>query len=512
MAFDINEIGSRFCVYLRKSRADLMQEALTGIDTLEAHRTALYDLAARMGATIIEEYHEIGSAESIEDREEMQKLLEDVEDGEWDGVFCMEVERLSRGSQKDQGTVGEAFVDSGTFIITPQKVYDPTSESDMEYFDFGLFMSRREYLTIRRRLLNGKLSHCRRGEYIGKMPPYGYDKVVIAGMKTLKPNDCAIYVQSIFDWYKGGDSMRTIAKRLTKKAVPTANPNSKKGNEWNPCSVKNILHNHVYIGMIRWQNRVYKKERNQRKAGKKRKKVVRNPSPHLFKGLHSPIVDQETFDCVQERLAGNKSPFALKWSAHNYYAGLIRCAECGAPINYDNHRKNPYMLHRGWDGCDMKSCRLDNLDNLVIAWLTATVEDLELEVKENEPTKRLALYAAEKARLEEAIAKSRRIMEENADRLEEGIYTNEQYLERQAIHQGRIDDAVRALENLKEPTLETTPARIATIHETICALRDPHFDVLAKNELLKSVIQSIAYTNRSKPGSDSEMLLEITPR
>lgn len=509
MAFNISEIGNRFCVYLRKSRADLMQEAISGIDTLEAHRTALYDLASRLGATILEEYHEIGSAESIEERAEMRRLLEDIEDGEWDGVFCMEVERLSRGSQKDQGAVGEAFVDSGTFIITPQKIYDPASESDMEYFDFGLFMSRREYLTIRRRLLNGKLSHCRRGEYIGKVAPYGYDKVVIAGMKTLKPNDNAIYVQSMFDWYANGDSMRTIAKRLTSMAVPTANPSSRKGDEWNPASVQNILHNPVYTGMIRWQNRIYKTEK---RNGKKRKKVVRNSSPHLFKGLHQPIVDQESFERAQERLAGNNSPFAQKWSPHNYYAGLIRCSECGAPISYDNHRKTPYMIHRGWDGCDMKSCRLDNLDNLVVAWLTATVEDLELEVKENEPTKRIALYVAEKERLEETIAKSRRIMEKNVDRLEEGIYTNEQYLERQAIHQGRIDAAMRALEDLEEPTMETTPKRIATIHETICALRDPYFDVLAKNELLKSVIKSIKYTNRSKPGSDSEMLLEIVPR
>lgn len=509
MAFDINEIGSRFCLYLRKSRADLMQEAVTGVDTLDAHRTTLYDLAARLGARIVEEYREIGSAESIEQRDEMRRLLEDVENGEWDGVFCVEVERLSRGSQKDQGIVGEAFVDSGTFIITPQKIYDPASESDMEYFDFGLFMSRREYLTIRRRLLNGKLAHCRRGEYIGRVAPFGYDKVVVSGMKTLKPNDNAIHVQAIYEWYAEGDSMRTIARRLTSMAVPTANPSSARGQVWSQCSVKNILHNPVYVGMIRWQNRIYKTEK---KGGKKRKKVIRNSSPHIFKGLHSPIVDQETYDLVQARLAGNNSPFAQKWSPHNYYAGLIRCSSCGAPIVYDNHRKNPYMLHRGWDGCDMKSCKLGNLDSLVIAWLTATVEDLELEVRENEPTKRIALYHAEVARLEEAIEKSRKIMSDNVDRLEEGIYSKEQFLERQAVHQERIEEARRALEELQKPTLETSPARIASIHDTIRALRDPDFDVLAKNEMLKSVIKSISYTNRSKPGSDSEMVLEITPR
>ncbi len=49
----------------------------------------------------------------------------------------------------DQGIVSQAFKYSGTRIITPTKTYDPNNEFDEEYFEFGLFMSRREYQTIR---------------------------------------------------------------------------------------------------------------------------------------------------------------------------------------------------------------------------------------------------------------------------------------------------------------------------------------------------------------------------
>ena len=507
--FDISTIGSRFCLYLRKSREDILQEAVTNHDTLALHRQQLTEFAQRLRAPILKVYEEIGSAETIEGRPVFQELLEEVENGEWDGVFVIEIERLSRGSQREQGIVGEAFVDSGTFIFTLQKIYDPTNESDMEYFDFSLFMSRREYLTIRRRLLNGKLNHCRRGEFIGRIAPYGYDKVKIEGMKTLKPNEWAYVVKMIFDLYDQGDSMRTIAKKLTDKAIPTPNPKSKGGDNWSACSIKNILYNVVYTGKIRWMNRIYKIEKVN---GKKRKKTVRNSNPHIFKGLHAPIIEQELYDRVQERLAGNISPFSLKWSRHNYYAGLIRCANCGAVLMYDSHRKNPYMLHRGWDGCDMKSCKLESLDNLVIAWLTATVEDLEFEINDDKMNTRLEVYQAERKRLEGEIAKAKKTMLENIERLEDGIYTKDQFLERQAVHNDRIERAETALANLEAPTLEASIKRASSLHETIEALRDPEFDVTAKNELLKSVISSISYVNRGKPGDDSQMILTIIPR
>ena len=85
----------------------------------------------------------------------MQELLTDVENGLWAGVLVIEVERLARGNTLDQGIVSNTFKYSNTKIITPTKIYDPNNEFDEEYFEFGLFMSRREYNTIKRRLHRG---------------------------------------------------------------------------------------------------------------------------------------------------------------------------------------------------------------------------------------------------------------------------------------------------------------------------------------------------------------------
>lgn len=504
--FDINAIGSRFCMYLRKSREDLLAEAITNHDTLALHRQQLTEFAQRLRAPITEIYEEIGSAESIPDRPVFAQLLDEIERGIWDGVFVIEIERLCRGSAREQGQVGEAFVDSGTYIFTPQKIYDPSSESDMEYFDFSLFMSRREYLTIRRRLQNGKLNHCRRGEYIGKEAPFGYDKIKAEGMKTLKPNEQARYVKMMYEWYADGDSILTIAQRLTALSVPTLKP-SARGQIWSKATVRGILKNPIYIGKIRWMNRIYKIEKVD---GKKIKKTVFNESPHLFPGLHHPIVSQELWDAVQARMADLSSPYPRDRTPRNYYSGLIRCGECGATLTYQcKPGRQPAMVHRSWADCQMKSCKLSNIDELLIDWLTSTVEDLELEIEDAQLDRQRARYDLERERLLSDIAKARKTISDNIERLEDGIYTKEQFLERQAIHNERIANAEASLAALPEPSMEAQLALTTTIHATIESLRDPDFDATAKNELLKSIIKEIRYYNYSPVGSDSELTLEV---
>ena len=113
----------------------------------------------------------------------MQQLLRDVAAGKWAGVDCTEVERLARGNTMDQGRVAETFQFSHTKIITLSKTYDPDNEFDTEYFEFGLFMARREYKSINRRIQAGRKQSVLEGRYIYSRPAYGYRKVKIQGDK-----------------------------------------------------------------------------------------------------------------------------------------------------------------------------------------------------------------------------------------------------------------------------------------------------------------------------------------
>lgn len=279
------------CIYLRKSRADREAEARGEMETLARHEKLLLDLAKRQNLHIGAIYKEVVSGETISARPVMQQLLSEVERGLWDGVLVVEVERLARGDTIDQGVVSRAFQYSGTRIITPTKTYDPNNEFDEEYFEFGLFMSRREYKTIKRRLNAGRLASVKEGKYVGNKPPYGYRRVKLPKEKgfTLEPiPEQANVVKMIYEWYVNGlDGERIgvskIVRRLNDLKIPALTRPT-----WAPASVQGILSNPVYIGKVVWNRR---KAVRQIVDGSVCVTRPRSDSYDIYPGLHPSIID-----------------------------------------------------------------------------------------------------------------------------------------------------------------------------------------------------------------------------
>ena len=289
-------INGQYSLYLRKSRADLEAEERGEGETLARHEKMLIELARRYGFSIGKIYREIVSGESIEARPVVQELLKDVESGRWKGVLVVEVERLARGDTMDQGRVAKSFKFSNTKIITPIKIYDPNDEFDEEYFEFGLFMSRREYKTINRRLQRGRVSSVKEGKYVGSVAPFGYDRVKLVKDKgyTLAKNDEAPVVEKMFQIYAYNEiAINEVVRRLN-----SAGYKPRKAKEWTISAVKDILSNPIYIGKIRWDSRKTVKEYRNGKIVNTR---PRNENYTLSDGLHEPIIDMETWNIVQEK-------------------------------------------------------------------------------------------------------------------------------------------------------------------------------------------------------------------
>lgn len=257
----------QYCMYLRKSRADMEAEAHGEGETLARHERLLLEVAKRGNYNVTQIYREVVSGETIAARPVMQQLLQEVENGIWTGVLVVEIERLARGDTVDQGIMSQTFKYSGTKIITPMKVYDPENEFDEEYFEFGLFMSRREYKTINRRLQRGRTSSAKEGKFVGANALYGYEKIRIPNDKgfTLRPiEDEADIVRLIFQLYTYGElqdngqmkqlGTYSIALRLDNMGIDS--PTSK--SNWSDRTVKQILSNPVYIGKIRWKTVKFK--------------------------------------------------------------------------------------------------------------------------------------------------------------------------------------------------------------------------------------------------------------
>ena len=288
----------RYAMYLRKSRKDLELEQLGEGETLSRHLKILEDLCRKLKIVIADNdiYKEVVSGESIEARPQIKKLLNLVEQSYYTGVLVVEIERLARGDSIDQGRILKTFKLSKTKIVTPNKIYDFSKEIDEEYMEFGLFMSRREYKIISKRLLRGRNLSASEGKFVGSHAPYGYERIKIEHDKgyTLKiNNDEANIVKLIFDMYANNlNKVPDICRYLN--SLNILSPSKSK---WTPDGIRRILKNPVYAGYIRYNKRVIT---TKFKDGKEYKTSCTNNGELkdliFVKGLHEPIISKDLFN------------------------------------------------------------------------------------------------------------------------------------------------------------------------------------------------------------------------
>lgn len=505
----------RYCMYLRKSRADMEAEAREEGETLERHKKHLFSVAKRMNINITKIYQEIVSGDRIIDRPEMQQLLKDVESGEWDGVLVMEVERLARGDTMDQGLVAQTFKDSDTKIVTPMKVYDPNNEMDEEYFEFGLFMSRREYKTINRRLQRGRIDSIKEGNYIATRPPYGYNIYKDDKERYLVPHpEQSKVVKMIFEWYAEGNmGTNKIATELNRLGY-----RSYTGKKWTAPSVLIIIKNEVYIGRIQWKKKEYKKSRVPG-AGLESKERPREEWIDV-QGKHQPLVDEKLFRKAQEVLKRKYHvPYQLENGVTNPLAGLIRCEMCGYSMvmrPYTNQQPHLMCYNRF---CPNKSSRfayveeslLRSLEELLASYKAdfgkrkrKKETDTGLELKE------LAVKNVEKELLELSSQK-----EKLHDLLERGIYDEETYLNRSQSLTQRIEEKNSELDHAKkeleaEKSKDKVQKDIIPNVQNVIKLYWKTEDPAKKNALLKTVIKHATY-RKEKYQRNDQFTLNVYP-
>lgn len=486
-----------YAMYLRKSRADIEAEALGELETLARHERILTELAKRQGLNVVAKYKEIVSGESIQDRPQVQKLLEDVYQNKYDGVLVMEVERLARGDTRDQGTIAEAFKYSNTLIITPVKTYNPNNQYDEEYFEFGLFMSRREYKTIQRRLQTGKLQSIKEGNYMGSLPPYGYD-IEKRGRndRTLKLNEQSKYVEMIFSWFVNDRlSSGEIAKKLTIMHVPTRTGKP----EWNRATVKDILKNNLYTGKIRWYRRKTSKEFEDGGINKKKRRQV-SDDYLIVNGKHPAIISEETFQKAQTLFVG-QVPVKANETVHNPFARLMYCKHCGKAISLQSYKTRdtePRYIHGESQFCGLKSVLADQVTNAVVQALKAYIEDFQFKLT-NEAKLEEAKRHSEVVESMEKELETIKIQRSGLfDKLERGIYSDDEFLERKAILTKKIESLEAAIleEKKSEPANVNYEEKIIKFSECADMLLNSEVDGKTKNDFLKEIISRIEYDTK----------------
>lgn len=498
-----------YAIYLRKSRKD---DDAGFADTLSRHEKMLMEYADRMGLVVHEQdiYREIVSGESIEARPQMQRLLKAVEMRTYTAVLCIELERLSRGNGADQARILKAFQFSNTKIITLNKTYDLASddEFDEEFFEFGLFMSRREYKTIKRRLLRGRMQSQQEGYFIGSTLPFGYGKIKNPEGKghILVPNEQTPILQMIFRRYAAGDLLADIVQDLNAAGVQTASSLNAK---WSTNRVRDMLRNRVYIGEIN----VKKYAKNRRmEDGRIIETKRRNPDMQTVPGKHEPIIDMETWDKVQARFARFEPRTNIDRTLKNPLASIMRCAECGkmmARRTYTHKGVSIPIIVCQSNRCITRQSNLEMVENMVISALKKELErqqtilaSYNTEKQDNADEETLSFIQAE-------IAKKDKMMERVDELYELGDYSRTKYLERSQKLQAQKAELMKQLEEVEKRISERDRNRKNSVPILTKVLDEYHtLDVKGKNDLLKMIVDCITY-KKHESGSDIEPELDF---
>lgn len=513
-----------YFMYLRKSRKDDELENATIEETLARHEHTLLELAHKMNITVDRIYREVVSGETIAARPMMQQMLADMEDGMCEGVLVMEVERLARGNTMDQGLVAQTFQLCDTKIITPMRTYDPQNEADQEYFEFSLFMSRREYKTITRRMQAGRKASFNEGKYIGNIPPYGYDRLKLQGEKgwilTINESEAHV-VRLIFDWYVHGElqsdgsiekmGTTSIARKLNELAIP-----SRKGIGWTTSFIRDLIRNPVYIGKLRLG---WRKSCKKMADGKVLRQRPKAEDYLISRGRHKPIIDTELWEAAQDIFKIRGRPVPNK-QLHNPLAGLIVCGKCGNKMQrrpFGNGRIDTILCPTMT--CDNIGSDLQNVEKAILDALRSWMEQYTLDqesIKQTTDDTKIKTLIDSIEKLKKKLSTLQSQINNIYDLLEQGVYDIETFTDRSAILKQQIDELKKSI-SAQEKELETEK-QINEAHDlliprinNLLESYDTMESISEKNNALQSVLDKVIYlkTVRRKKG-ETQDTFEIT--
>ena len=363
--------GLRLGAYIRVSTQQ--QEDGTSFDTQEER---IRKFAQDGGAILIEEYfeREIWSGEDL-DRPKLDRMRSGVDEGAIDGFIVYDSDRLSRHPVHLLLLKHEIREAGGKLYSVMDDLGDDSDVGDLIAHVKGL-ASRQERKQIAERTMRGK----KRVAQEGRMPCgtgsglYGFDYDKTLKVRTINETEAPILLM-IFQWLAEGVSRDQVAKRLNEQGIP-----SKRGKKWHALTINRLARTTSVTGFHQ-----YSKQRHRKIKGK----IVRTDRPEEdwddLTDFTPPIIPQELFDRVQERLAQSSIRFRAREPRRPFLlTGFIRCGTCGASVSGASIHKGKYQYYRckntcanaqGPAACGEGYIRADDLEDVVWRRLSKAVRN-----------------------------------------------------------------------------------------------------------------------------------------
>lgn len=273
--------------------------------------------------TVVKEYIDAGvSGKEMTKRKQLQALMLDVEKGIFDEVLVWKINRMSRKT-KDLLEIVEHLNKHNVYFRSISENFDTSNPMGKFALQMMGAVGELERNTIVENVKMGLKQRAKMGYHNGGLC-LGYKAVEVSGSgknkkKTLQivPEE-AFIIRKIFSLYTSGRGFRSIANQLNREGYRT-----KKGNTFYSDSIREIVTNPIYVGVVRYNR--YENWNEKRRMGK-------NKKPILEKGKHEAIIAQETWEKAQMLFREKSKEAPRVFDSENLLTGLIRCPECGTPM------------------------------------------------------------------------------------------------------------------------------------------------------------------------------------
>lgn len=280
----------RTAIYLRVSSDRQAKEG----DSIPAQRDALRKyIDDHADMTFAGEYMDDGISGTKADRDELQRLLDDVEAGRIDLILFVKLDRWFRSVRHYTATQEILDRHSVGWTAIWEPIYDTTTPAGRLIVNQMMSIAQFEAENTGARIRQVQAYKVAQGEVISGSTPAGYSIV----NKHLVPNEDAENVLEAFHTYDRTGSLHATMRHCSGlHGLPRSQP-----------PLKRLLMNRIYIG-----------------------EHPRNPN------FCEPIVPRDLFERVQIGLRRNVKVN----QCHTYiFSGLIRCGECGCVFGANTRKR-----------------------------------------------------------------------------------------------------------------------------------------------------------------------------
>jgi len=365
----------KVALYIRLSRED--EDKDTSSESIKNQISLLSQYTKENNLIVYDTYIDDGYSGTTFDRPAFNRMIKDIEDKKINMVITKDMSRLGR-DYIETGNLVEKYFPSNNirYIAVTDNIDTYLDNTSNDITPFKAIMNDMYAKDISKKIRASLKAKMKEGKYIGGRAPYGYKKDKNDKNHLVINKEQSIIVTRIFEMALEGLTPYRIADVLTKERIkpPSSyydfkwqNKNRVVTNSWNAKTIKDILINQTYIG-----NLVQNKKN---KVNYKVNKIINNnPKDYIIiKNTHTPIIDEETFNKVQQILPKRKGRPDKK--EHHLLEGLLYCKECGGRISITPRRKkdnhcyticNKYRTYIKEKVCTVHSNNYDKLEEEIL--------------------------------------------------------------------------------------------------------------------------------------------------